>query len=233
MIESRQNKQVKMWIKLKHKKYRDLYDRFLVYGKNSIEKAKSVGVLEDIITDNPEKKGILIASSLMKELQQTASYIDEIGVCKKSNKPQISNAVLALDDVQDPDNVGALMRSAVAFGFDHIVLSLGSADIYNEKVIRASKGAIFDCYVERKPLDIALNELKQKGYQVIAADAHQSGKLLKSEKIVLILGNEGHGLSEQVVSFVDQFVTIKTKKVESLNVSVAGAIIMHDWSLMI
>ena len=232
MIESRQNKQVKTWIKLKHKKYRDQYERFLVYGKHLIDKAKDSDVLVDIITDNPEKEGILISKDIMKELQQTETYIDQIGVCKIENKPRQSDAVLALDDVQDPDNVGALIRSAVAFGFNHIILSLGSADMYNEKVIRASKGAIFDCYIERKPLNDAIEKLKEQGYQVMAADAHQEGSLSETHKIVLVLGNEGHGISKQMMPLVDQFITIKTKTVESLNVSVAGAIIMRDWSLL-
>ncbi len=232
MIESRQNKHVKMWLKLKTKKYRDQYDRFLVYGMHLIEKARSVGALEEIITDNNEKEGTLIASNLMKELQQTESYIDQIGVCKKINHKLKSDAILALDDVQDPDNVGALIRSAVAFGFNHVILSHGSADLYNEKVIRASKGAIFDSYVERKPLEEAISSLKETGYQVLAADAHQRGSLTEGRKIVLILGNEGHGLSSSLIPFVDQFITIKTKTVESLNVSVAGGIIMRDWSLL-
>lgn len=232
MIESRQNKQVKTWIKLKNKKYRDQYDRFLVYGKHLIDKAQSKGALEDVITDNPDIEGTLVSSDIMKELQQTPSYIDQIGVCKKINEPIISHRVLALDDVQDPDNVGALLRSAVAFGFDHVILSLGCADLYNEKVIRASKGAIFDCYVERKPLNEALSELKEKGYYVIAADAHQKGHLTKKESVILVLGNEGHGLSSDVKALVDDVVTIETKTVESLNVSVAGAILMRDWSLL-
>ncbi len=232
MIESRQNKQIKTWIKLKNKKYREQYDRFLVYGKHLIDKAREAGALIEIITDNPDKEGTLIASELMKELQQTESYIDEIGVCKSVNKPLESDAVLVLDDVQDPDNVGALIRSAVAFGFDHIILSIGSADMYNEKVIRASRGAIFDSYIERKPPREAISQLKEKGYQVIAADAHQKGYLTKKHKIVLILGNEGHGISEQLIPLVDQFITINTRTVESLNVSIAGAIIMRDWSLL-
>ena len=231
MIESRQNKQVKTWIKLKNKKYRDAYDMFLVYGSHLIEKAKAAHALDIIITDNPDKEGMLVSSEIMKDLQQTPSYIDQIGVCKKTNEPIQSDAILALDDVQDPDNVGALLRSAVAFGFKHILLSPGCADLYNEKVIRASKGAIFDCYVERKSLDEALSSLKDQGYHVMAADAHQQGKMSHQEKVVLVLGNEGHGLSESVLPLVDQFVTIETETVESLNVSVAGAILMRDWSL--
>ncbi|MFA6800632.1 MAG: RNA methyltransferase [Acholeplasmataceae bacterium] len=233
LIESKQNKQFKTWVKLKTKKYRDEYDMFLVYGKHLIEKAKEKNVLIEIITSNPDKNGTLISLDLMKELQQTPSWIDEIGLCKKENQKIDSTRVLVLDDVQDPDNVGALIRSASAFGFTHIILSLQSADLYNEKTIRASKGAIFDCYIERKPLLDALSQLKEENYIVIAADAHATTTIKqdKINKIVLILGNEGHGINEQLLPLIDQSVTIKTTHVESLNVSVAGAILMYEWSV--
>ncbi len=232
MIQSKQNKQFKLWVKLKTKKYRDINDMFLVYGEHLIEKARENDALIDIITSNPEKPGILISDDLMKDLQQTPSWIDSIGLCKKINHKKISNRVLCLDDVQDPDNVGALIRSASAFGFTHIIFSNHSADLYNEKTIRASKGALFDCYIERKPLYEALVELKNDGYKIVAADAHESGDLSENkDKVALILGNEGHGLNQDTKSLVDQFVTIKTENVESLNVSVAGAIIMYVWRM--
>jgi TrmH family RNA methyltransferase len=230
LIESTQNKQFKLWMKLKLKKYRDQHDMFLVYGKHLIDKAKEHDALIDVITSDPHKEGILISLSLMKELQQTPSMIDEIGICKKTNIKKTSNRVLCLDDVQDPDNVGALLRSATAFGFTHVILSDHSADLYNEKTIRASKGAIFDCYVERKSLVQAIESLKSQGYQVIAADAHETEEIGQNdEKVVLILGNEGHGISDKVKLLVDRYVTIETQHVESLNVSVAGAIIMYVW----
>ncbi len=205
---------------------------FLVYGEHLIDKAKEKNVLIDIITSNPDKEGILISEDMMKDLQQTPSWIDTIGLCKKENIEKRSNRILCLDDVQDPDNVGALIRSASAFGFTHIIFSQHSADLYNEKTIRASKGALFDCYIERKPLYEAIKELKNNGYKIVAADAHECGKLSKdNEKIALVLGNEGHGLSDGTKVLVDQFVTIETQNVESLNVSVAGAIIMYVWRM--
>lgn len=229
MIVSKQNKQFKLWKKLKTKKYRDFNDMFLVYGKHLIDKAKEAKQLIEVITSNEEVEGTLVSKELMDELQQTETYIDQIGVCKKQNTALKSNKILVLDDVQDPDNVGALMRSAAAFGFKHVILSYKSADLYNEKVIRASKGAIFDCYIERANLLFRLEELKKDGYQMIGADAHEKGKPKYDQKVALILGNEGHGLTEEVKNLCDQFVTIKTESVESLNVSVAGGILMYEW----
>lgn len=215
------------------KKYRDLNDMFLVYGKHLVDKAREKGALIEVITSNYEIEGTLLSKALMDELQQTETYIDQIGMCKKINEKIESNNILVLDDVQDPDNVGALIRSAAAFGFKHIIMSYKTADLYNEKVIRASKGAIFDCYIERSQLFLKLSELKDQGYQIVGADAHEKGEPQKNKKLALVLGNEGHGLTKNVKEICDEFVTIKTNEVESLNVSVAGGILMHEWRFIV
>jgi TrmH family RNA methyltransferase len=137
-----------------------------------------------------------------------------------------------MHDVQDPDNVGALIRSAAAFGFLHIILSPHCADLYNEKTIRASKGSIFDVYVERKNLPQALIDLKLQGYQILYADAHESGSHEPIQKTALIVGNEGRGISEEVKKKSDGSIHIETRHVESLNVSVAGAILMYLWRIL-
>lgn len=229
MITSKQNSSFKLWVKLKNKKYRDINGIFLVYGKHLIEQAKTHDAIIDILTSDPEKEGIQLPKELMDELQQTETYFDQIAVCKKTNSIQHSDKILVLDDVQDPDNVGALIRSASAFGFLHIIVSLKTADFYNEKVIRASKGAIFDVYFERRPLHDALIELKQQGYQLIYTDAHDTGSPQKKKKTALILGNEGHGISDEIKHLSDGAICIPTKNVESLNVSVAGGILMYEW----
>jgi TrmH family RNA methyltransferase len=215
------------------KKYRDLNDMFLVYGKHLVDKAREKDALIEIVTSNPDIEGILLSKELLDELQQTETYIDQIGICKKINKKTESNNILVLDDVQDPDNVGALIRSAAAFGFNHIIMSHKTADLYNEKVIRSSKGAIFDCFIERTDLYSKLLDLKRQGYQIVGADAHEAGEPQKNKKLALILGNEGHGLTDNVKEICDEFVTIKTNYVESLNVSVAGGILMYEWRFKI
>ena len=228
-ITSKHNNTFKLWIKLKQKKYRDLNGLFLVYGPHLIKQAKQHGVVSEILTSNPDMEGILLSKDLMDELQQTETAFDQIAVCKKSNPKIESKKILVLDDVQDPDNVGALIRSASAFGFAHIIVSLKTADIYNEKVIRASKGALFDVYIERRPLLEALLELKNKGYQLIYADAHDTGLPKKEVKTVLVMGNEGHGIKPEIKHLCDDAVCISTINVESLNVSVAGGILMYEW----
>ncbi|MCR3906296.1 MAG: RNA methyltransferase [Tenericutes bacterium] len=229
LITSRQNSSFKLWKNLKVKKYRDIHDMFLVYGKHLIEKAKEKNAIVEIITSNDQQEGTLIDKKLMDELQQTETSFDQIAICKKTNPEIQSNKILILDDVQDPDNVGALIRSAAAFGFLHVMVSLKSADFYNEKVIRASKGAIFDVYLERRPLNEAINALKDKGYQIVCADAHEKKASNKKNRIALILGNEGHGISQEIKELADATIQIPTQNVESLNVSVAGGILMYEW----
>lgn len=229
MITSKQNSSFKLWQKLKLKKYRDIHDMFLVYGEHQIKKAKEKGALIEVLSSDENTDATHLFKPLMDELQQAETYFDQIGVCKKTNLPIVSDQVLILDDIQDPDNLGALIRSAAAFNFLHIIISHKSADAYNEKTIRAAKGSLFDVYIERRPLVDAVIELKQKGYHILCADAHQRGDITKHEKIALILGNEGHGISDDIKSLANDFVTIETNHVESLNVSVAGAILMYEW----
>lgn len=229
MLTSKQNKNFKLWKQLKLKKYRDQHGLFLVYGPHLIEAATKHHAIQEIITSNPEKPGTLIDVTLMEELQQTETFIDQIAVCKKINMPIKSDKILMLDDVQDPDNVGALIRSASAFGFNHIILSLKSADVYNEKTIRASKGALFDVFIERKPLSETIPFYQDQGYQILYADAHETGTPLNQKKTILILGNEGHGISDDIKQLANASVHIPTRNVESLNVSVAGGILMYEW----
>ncbi len=228
-ITSKQNKSFKLWKNLKTKKYRDAQGMFLVYGKHLIEKAKQHEATIEILTTNIHSSDTVLSKELMDELQQAETYFDDIAVCKKKNQAIESNKILMLDDVQDPDNVGALIRSAAAFGFLRVIVSLKSADFYNEKTIRASKGSIFDVYLERRPLEEAVKELKSQGYQIIYADAHEKGNSESFEKMVLILGNEGHGISDEIKALSDRSIHIPTQHVESLNVSVAGGILMYEW----
>ncbi|MBU1093313.1 MAG: RNA methyltransferase [Firmicutes bacterium] len=229
LITSKQNSSFKLWVRLKQKKYRDIHGMFLVYGNHLIEQAKKHQVIVDILTSEPNQEGIQLTADLMNDLQQAETYFDLIAVCKKSNPIIKSDKILVLDDVQDPDNVGALLRSASAFGFVHVIASLKTADLYNEKVIRASKGAFFDVYVERRPLYEALVELKALDYQLIYADAHETGIPQKHKKTALIMGNEGHGIHDEIKNICDGAVCIPTQNVESLNVSVAGGILMYEW----
>lgn len=230
MITSKENQQIKYINKLKQKKYRDLENKFLIFGDHLIESAIKANLSLDIYTSNPDKKGTLISANLMRYLSFVDSPQDTLAIVSKLTSKPYSNKILILEDVQDPDNVGALIRSAVGFGFTTIISSLKSADFYNEKTIRASQGALFFANLIRTNVIKEIETLKAKNYHIIATSPHTQSDIKnqsQQDKIVLVLGNEGSGISKKVADLSDALVKINTQTIESLNVSVAGAICMY------
>ncbi len=231
MITSKDNAKIKYVNKLKQKKFRDKEHRFLIFGEHLIEEALKTNQELEVYTSNPEKKGILISEALMKQISFLENPKDIFAVVSKPKNKTYSNKILMLDDVQDPTNVGALIRSAIGFGFETIIASNKSADFYNEKAISASQGAVFHANLIRSDLVEEIEKLKKINYQIIGSFP-SNGKDLKKfktqEKFVLILGNEGSGIKKEVEDMVDEKVKIETMKIDSLNVSVAGAIFMYE-----
>jgi TrmH family RNA methyltransferase len=140
---------------------------------------------------------------------------------------------LYLDDVRDPGNVGTLLRTALAFGFHDVVLSRSSAEAYASKVLLASQGAIFSLNLkesEQTPEE-DIRDLKARGYRVVVTDLKAA---LPPEEIktldaplALVLGNEARGVDPEVVALADQAVRIPMSGIDSLNVAIAGGILMY------
>lgn len=231
MILSKDNSRIKLLQKLKLKKYRDSESLFLVFGDHLITEAKKHGVVLEVYTSNPSKGGTLISKDIMSNLNYTETPFDTLAVCKKLEEKELTSLILVLEDVQDPDNVGALLRSASAFGFETVILSNKCADIYNDKTIRASKGALFHLNIIRsKDIIDTVSNLGNEGYSIYTTDLNASKSLELKEKSILVLGNEGQGISVEMSKLANYNLVINTKNVESLNVSVAGAILMYEWS---
>lgn len=233
MISSLANQEIKELFKLKLKKHRDQTNLFLVFGEHLIEEAIKTKNIVKIYTTNSSLDGELISTEIMNKLKDTITPFERVAIVKKLDVKPYSNKILVLDDVQDPLNVGSLIRTAIGFGFKTIIASSGAADFYNEKVVRASQGTLFYGNLIRTSLEEELDNLKDKGYQIVITtfDGDTSLKTLKNlEKIVLVLGNEGSGISEKTKALATKKVTIKTTEIESLNVSHAGAILMYEVS---
>ena len=230
MIESKQNEKIKLINKLKIKKYRDKLGLFLVFGDDLIGIAREFGLVVEVFSTVNSENSTLISKKLMHFINEETDY-HNFAICKKPlTADTYSDFVLALDHLQDPRNLGALFRSAAAFGFTTVLISLDCCDIYHEHVLRASKGALFYLNVKRANLSNELIKLKNNGFQIVST--HQSGTKIveKQAKIVLILGNEGNGINQDIITMSDLCVAIPTKKVESLNVAVAGSILMYEIS---
>lgn len=217
--------------KLYQAKYRNLEQKFIVEGLHLVNEAKAKNLLLETYTIDQNIEGILITENEMKKICKTDTVCKALGICKLINKHSLSNKILLLDAVQDPGNLGALMRSAYAFGFETIVLGDGCVDIYNDKVIRTSQGAIFKLNFIKENLVTFINEHKE--YKIYGTNVKRGIDLKeveKVEKLGIVLGNEGNGISDKVDSVIEKNIYIKLNNTESLNVNVAGSIIMYELS---
>ena len=235
MITSVNNEQIVELAKLHQKKYRDRFKLALVDGEHLILEAFKAKVLTHVygLSEAPLLLDIpytQVSESVMRKLCVTTSLSRFMGVIQIQEAQSINDFVLVLDGVQDPGNVGTLLRSAVAFDFTSIICLPGCADPYGPKTIAASQGALFQCHVYPMSFEELTTQISSKNYQVIVSDVHE-GVSLQTLKIkspcMLVLGSEGSGVSETVKTLATQRVRIDTNHVESLNVAMAGAILMH------
>lgn len=235
-IKSLQNAKVKNLVKLHQKKYRDETGLFLVEGEHLVTEAKKAGVLQYIITDEEDKAdadGLFVTPEIMKKISTNVSAVHVIGVCGKCKiAVKEPKRIVLLDDVQDPGNLGTLIRTAVSFSFDAIYCSKHTADVYNEKVIRSTQGALFYIPVIYSDLTQTIALLKKDGFTVIGTSLHEADGMRSfkaREKMAFVLGNEGQGVSEEILSQCDAKLFIEMHGFESLNVAVAGGIVMYTF----
>ena len=237
IITSLNNPTIKEIYKLKNKKYRDLTNTYLVEGDHLVEEAYKnnllikIILLEDTICNYDIEK-IYVTKEVMKKLTELDTPNKIIGIVKKNTPLPIGNKILILDNIQDPGNLGTIIRSSVAFDIDTIVLSPNTVDIYNPKVIRSTQGMIFYTNIITLELKEFINEIKTKNYTIFGTNV-RNGKNIKEitlpEKFALVLGNEGQGVSKEIESLCDDNIYIKmSSKCESLNVSVATSILLYE-----
>ena len=207
-ISSINNTKIKEWAKLKIKKYRDNGDEFLIEGDHLVNIAVSKDLVLSIIAVDKkyEVLGVpfyLVTDAIMKKLSSQASSSEVIAIARKNKTREINGNVVLLDNIQDPGNLGAIIRSAVAFNIDTIVMSNDTVDLYNEKVIRSSEGMIFEINFVKDNLDRVIKDLKSKNYKIYGTDV-TCGKDLKSidfcEKTGIIIGNEGNGVKKEILT---------------------------------
>ena len=234
---STDNKKIKELKKLNIKKYRDQSNSFLVEGEHLVLEAYKKGLLEELFLEENTKldldvKTSYLSCNVIKFISELDNPSNIIGLCKKVEEKEIGNKVLVLDDIQDPGNFGTIIRSAVAFNIDTIVVSNNTVDLYNSKVIRASQGMLFNINIIRRDLNVFVPELKKEGYQIYATKVN-GGKSLKTiekmEKFAIIMGNEGAGVSDNLMSLANEYLYIDmNSNFESLNVAVATSIILYE-----
>lgn len=242
LITSLENEKVKKWKQLKEKKYRDSYQEFIVEGEHLVIEAYRSGLLEEILL---EEDAITVLDKpityVTKEIIKTISTLDTppyiLGICKKKEeKEEYGNKLLLLDRVQDPGNLGTIIRSSKAFGVDTIVLGEGTTDIYNPKVIRATQGNQFHINIISRNLVELIGKLREKeipiyGTRVEYGEDIRTLSNRDKEKYALVMGNEGSGVSREILELCDKNLYIELNSdVESLNVAIAASILLYELS---
>lgn len=234
-ITSLKNPKVIFWSKLKQKKYRDENNLFIVESPHLVKEALKKEIVIEIITLNDENFDIptfKVTYDIMKKISNLSSPSNIMAVCKfLPPNDIIGNKILVLDKIQDPGNLGTIIRSCVAFNVQTLIISDDTVDIYNDKVIRSSEGMIFNINIIRSNLLDILPKLKTLGYKIYGTDVvgGTNVKDVSEEKCIVVIGSEGQGMSEKVKNMCDGFIYINmSDKCESLNAAVAGSIIMYD-----
>lgn len=232
-LTSTSNEKVKYWQKLKQKKYRDLEKLFLIEDSHLVDIAIHKNIVKEIITIEDKEYDVptyKVNEKIMKVLSSQVTSSKVIAVCYLLEEKELEGNVLILDNIQDPGNLGTMIRSAAAFNFKTIILSDDSVSLYNDKVIRASEGMLFNVNVLRRNLLDLLPTLS-KEYKLVTTNVI-SGKSIKDinfEQIALVIGNEGKGVSKEIADLCDETVKINMESnCESLNAGVCASILMYE-----
>jgi RNA methyltransferase, TrmH family len=242
-IHSSKNPQVKQWKKLHTKKERENSGTFLIEGFHLLEEALKVdGIVSEIIVSEeveiPHRINYgsvpvtQITKEIVKELAETETSQGIFAVCHiPQNEDVKGTSYLLLDAVQDPGNLGTIIRTADAAGIDTIIVGTGSVDIYNSKVLRSAQGSHFHLPILRGDLREWIERLKSLNTPIYGT-ALENGTIYTNikptESFAIIVGNEGNGIQEGILAETDQNLYIPILgKSESLNVAVATGILLY------
>ena len=234
-ITSINNDKVKYWSKLNDKKFRDIENKYLAEGDHLVKEALNNNQVVEIITtldltfDVPTYN---VNELIMSKISTQKSIPNIIAVCNKNIEKDITGRVLVLDNIQDPGNLGTIIRSAIAFNFNNIILTNNCVDLYNEKVIRSCEGMIYHINIVKYSIEEVKEFLSNNNYQVIGTDVNE-GKLINDinyqDNIAIVIGSEGRGMSDELRSICDDYINLPiSAKCESLNAAVAASIIMYE-----
>lgn len=244
IIESLQNPKVKLWKKLHTKKGREKEGLFLIEGIHLIEEALKaklpiINFIIDVEKDMPKEwlasniQPIYVTTRVMKEICETETPQGFVAVSSLPDNKNLAldkGMFLLIDHVQDPGNVGAMIRTADAAGITGVILGEGTVDPLNGKVLRATQGSLFHIPVLQMDLEEAVELCKENGIPVFGTSLQGStyNAIQSQSNFALIMGNEGSGVSKSLLEKCDQNLYIPIYgKAESLNVSIATGILLY------
>lgn len=243
IIRSKANQLVKQVKKLQQKKYRT--SSYLIEGWHLLEEALAAKVpIEHILVSEEHVHRVaglsnvtVVSSDIMQDLADSRTpqgVVAQLSLPNQTLPDVLTGKFLVLEDVQDPGNVGTMIRTADAAGFDGVFLSDKSADIYNMKVLRSMQGSHFHLPVYRMPMTAIFSALKSNQIQILATTLSSQSvdykEVTPNPSFALVMGNEGQGISTFVADEADQLVHITMPgQAESLNVAIAAGILLFSF----
>ena len=252
-ISSKDNSLIKHIKRLKEKKYRDEYGEYVIEGLKLIKEAiqENTEIKHIVVCDGCDNSEMIESHlkfemarldfiyvpqnifKLLSDVENPQGVLAVIGkASKKINIDINEDIILALDDIQDPGNLGTILRTADSVGLKQILVSKGTADSYNPKVVRSTMGAIFRVNViECENLKESLKNLQKKDYKVMTTSLKSKKTIFEVnyKKKIIVIGNEANGVSKEILNLADEKVIIPMLgKTESLNASVATGVILYE-----
>jgi TrmH family RNA methyltransferase len=250
------NNEIKLLRKLNRKKYREKEQRFIVEGERAVEQVLDNGLLEVEVVFVSERfkeqedrfKGVevcVLEESVLLEVADTENPQGILALCEMPDEIQPeklageSGVIVATDAIQDPGNMGTILRTASWFGAKALIAGKGSVDVYHPKVVRSTAGATGSIPVLSGDLEKIFNKLENVGWKILLLDGSSDAEYLQSVQItpktILVVGNEGNGIRESLLSSGRKKVKIDSapgqENVESLNAAVAVSIALWNCSI--
>lgn len=254
LITSKDNDIVKHIKKLSEKKYRDQNNCYIIEGIKLVEEAiqeeaqiekiviceestKTAEISKNLMYEIAKYDCIYVTDKIFKTLTQVMNPQGILAVVKKNKeRPTIKydeDIIVALDDIQDPGNLGTILRTVDSIGLKQLIVSKGTADVYNPKVVRSSMGAIFRVEViEVENLKETIESMKRNNFELVVTSLQTESSIYDVEykKKIIVIGNEANGVSQEIQDLADKKIKIPMLgKTESLNASVATAIILYEY----
>ena len=254
VISSKDNELVKHIKKLKDKKYRDESNEYIIEGVKLIEEAvkenakiKKIVVCEDttrtyeiptnVMLEIAKYECIYVTDKIFSSITQVTNPQGIMAIIEKNTPNQeidyTQDIIVALDDVQDPGNLGTILRTVDSIGLNQIIVSKETADSFNPKVVRSTMGAIFRIkIIEVEDLKQTIKEIKKHHYKLMVTSLQTENSIydIDFNKKIIVIGNESNGVSKEIQDMADEKAKIPMLgKTESLNASVAAGIVMYEY----
>ena len=254
VISSKDNELIKHIKKLKDKKHRDESNEYIIEGVKLIEEAvkekariKKIIVCEDttrtyeipthIMYEIAKYECVYVTNKVFASITQVTNPQGIMAIIEKGDtNVQIDytqDIIVALDDVQDPGNLGTILRTVDSIGLNQIIVSKGTADAFNSKVVRSTMGAIFRVkIIEVENLPQAIKEMRKHHFKLMVTSLQTKNSIydIKFNKKIIVIGNEANGVSKEIQEMADEKAKIPMLgKTESLNASVAAGVVMYEY----